>query len=149
MCDKPLVDAFIIGSRAREHLKQITKDCHIIPQDIAQISRILSSAASSNDEPSVVGEVEDPSVAGEVEEDLSAIGDATRQKMEVMELRELPVDVPDSFVGVVKQPPRYPPPAAAVMGPPQVKSPPKVHCSPTMSSHQISECLTPTFPLLS
>lgn len=42
MCDTPLVDAFVIGSRAREHLKHITKDCHIIPRDIAQISRILS-----------------------------------------------------------------------------------------------------------
>lgn len=29
------------------------------------------------------------------------------------EHRELPVDVPDSFIGVVKQQPRYPPPAPA------------------------------------
>lgn len=47
----------------------------------------------------------------------SARVDSSRNKMELVELsrvsgqehRELPVDVPDTFVGVVKQQPRYPP----------------------------------------
>ena len=40
--DSSLVDAFVIGSRAREHLQTLTKDANITPKDIAQLSKILS-----------------------------------------------------------------------------------------------------------
>lgn len=40
--DSSLIDAFVIGSRAREHLQTITKDANITPKDIAQLSKILS-----------------------------------------------------------------------------------------------------------
>lgn len=42
--DSSLIDAFVIGSRAREHLQQITKDANITPRDIAQLSQILSES---------------------------------------------------------------------------------------------------------
>lgn len=38
---------------------------------------------------------------------------APAESRDVGQHREMPIDVPDSFVGVVKQQPRYPPPAPA------------------------------------
>ncbi|RWS06301.1 MAGUK p55 subfamily member 5-like protein [Dinothrombium tinctorium] len=167
--DSSLVDAFVIGSRAREHLQHIARDSNITPRDIAQLSRILSETEDSsrvttkavvqcNNRDSESSHEKAKSPADEIvdqkrekealkEDNTSTSNKAEKVKekrlqrsdsgegvieyyelsdenMELVELntrnltpgrqktqhRELPVDVPESFIGVVKQTPRYPPP---------------------------------------
>ncbi|XP_054157863.1 protein PALS1-like isoform X2 [Oppia nitens] len=45
--DTSLIDAFVIGSRAREHLQHIAKDNTITPRDIAQLSKILCESSTT------------------------------------------------------------------------------------------------------
>ncbi|XP_074601259.1 MAGUK p55 family member stardust [Brevipalpus obovatus] len=166
------VDAYVIGSRAREHLQRLTRDSNITPRDIAQLSRILCKTEDFNlpdttsDEPlssrplqdnfcpdqgpvivqnsvnvsdrvnqsqdSNNSETPNIPVSSEVRLVKSGSGEGdieyyelSDENMELVELntknlssgrvyhREVPVDVPESFVGVVKQHPRYPPPTSS------------------------------------
>jgi len=147
--DSSPIDAFVIGSRAREHLQQIARDTNITPRDIAQLSKILSETEETNNKvitttttatthEVIVSKGDRHSVKGDhkqrsnSQEDEIVKYELSDQDMELVELntshnlspnrqthRELPVDVPESFVGVVKHTPRYPPPPQPPPQPPQ------------------------------
>lgn len=133
-----LLDAFVIGSNAREQLYKIIRHTNITPRDISKIAtkmelvelngntnQVLNNHGANKPNQLVGSHMSKQPIInhGDVQVNQgnhtapqyiggNYVGNNQHSNTQWQQTkhRELPVDVPDSFIGVAKQSPRYPPP---------------------------------------
>lgn len=130
--DPTLLDVFVIGSSAHDQLKRFLSITNIVPNqaeflkltdemELRELTNANQAAVNGNGFAIGQQQILDRPQTQSNQVNLSSnnpyCGQPSQQQShkfvnnsKVSKHRELPVDVPDSFVGMAKQSPRYPPP---------------------------------------